>query len=347
VLRRDRACLLILGIYALYGAIILLVTNELNSHRVEISLPLCGMIDYMDRFDELIVFIAILDAGSLAAAARRLRRSPPAVTRSLAALEQRVGTRLIERTTRRLSPTEAGQRLAAQARRLLSDYGDAVGKTDRQRDAPLSGLLRITAPTLFGRWHLASLVESFLDAHPRVQIELVLTNGDLDLIQERLDIAVRIGALADSGLVARQVGHVRGVVFGTPEYLTRRGRPRTPRDLLKHDIVFISRRPSPIEWRFRVSGQNRAVRLAPRLMVTDVEVMLNAVKAGRGIGRTLSYQVADDFSSGALERLLPEFELPSRPVQLVIPSARHMLPTVRAFLDHASKELDVLRVIHE
>jgi len=255
--------------------------------------------------------------------------------------------RLVERTTRRLSPTEAGRRLATQARQLLTDYGDAVGKNGQQRDAPLQGLLRITAPSLFGRWHVAPLVGSFLDAHPGIQVELVLTNYDLDLVTEGLDVAVRIGALADSGLVARSVGRVRAVVFASPHYLARRGRPRTPRDLTNHDIVFISRRPSSIEWRFRVSGRNQAVRLKPRLMVTDVEAALAAVKSGRGIGRTLSYQVADDFSSGALVRLLPEFEPPPRPVQLVVPSARHMLPSVRSFLDHAARGLDALPVIHE
>jgi DNA-binding transcriptional LysR family regulator len=142
------------------------------------------------------------------------------------------------------------------------------------------------------------------------------------------------------------VGHVRGVVFGSPHYLAQRGHPRTPRDLAKHDIVFISRRLSPIGWRFRVSGRDRAVRLAPRFLVTDVESMLHAVRAGRGIGRTLSYQVADDFSSGTLVRLLTEFERPPRPVHVVVPSARHMLPTVRAFLDHAAQGLHALRAIH-
>jgi DNA-binding transcriptional LysR family regulator len=155
----------------------------------------------MDRFDELLVFTTILEAGSLAAAARRLRRSSPAVTRTLAALEQRVRTRLVERTTRRLSPTEAGRRLSAQARQLLSDYGDALGNVALSRDAPLRGLLRVTAPSLFGRWHIIPLVSTFLDAHPDLRIELVLTNRDLDLVAESLDIAVRTGPLARSGLI--------------------------------------------------------------------------------------------------------------------------------------------------
>jgi DNA-binding transcriptional LysR family regulator len=301
----------------------------------------------MDRFDELLVFTTILEAGSLAAAARRLRRSSPAITRTLAALEERVGTRLVERTTRRLSPTDAGRRFDAKARQVLADYADALGDVVHQRDAPLQGLLRITGPTLFGRWHVIPLVGGFLDAHPDLRIEVVLTNHDLDLVAEGLDVAVRIGPLTHSGLIVRRVGHVRRVVFASPRYLARRGRPRTPKDLAKHDIVFNLQRPIAPEWRFRVSGREKAVRLAPRLLVSPGEGSLDAVKAGWGIGRALSYQVAEDIASGTLIRLLAEFEPPSRPVHLVVPSARHMAPAVRAFLDHAARGLDAMPVIHE
>jgi DNA-binding transcriptional LysR family regulator len=301
----------------------------------------------MDRFDELVVFTAILDSGSLTAAARRLRRSSPAVTRTLAALEQRAGTRLIERTTRRLSPTEAGQRLARQARQLLADYGDALQNLKQKRDAPLQGLLRVTAPSLFGRWHIIPLIASFQDAHPGMRVEVVLTNRDLDLVAEGLDVAVRIGPLTRSGLIAQRVGKVRRVVFASPHYIERRGRPRTLTDLRRHDIVFNSHRPIAAEWRFRVSGRDRAVRFVPKLMVSEIEGVLFAVRAGRGIGRALSYQVADDLASGTLVRLLREFEPPARPVHLVVPSARHMPPTVRAFLDHAARGLDTLSVIHD
>src|SRR5262245_42630258 len=159
----------------------------------------------MDRLEQFTVFTAIIDSGSLAAAARRLRRSPPAVTRSLTALEKFLGLRLVERTTRRLAPTDAGLRLAERARPVLAEYANAVGDVRERRDAPLEGLLRVTAPTLFGRWHLTPLVASFLDIHPRLRIELVLTNRNVDLIDEGLDIAVRIGPLRSSGLVARRV----------------------------------------------------------------------------------------------------------------------------------------------
>ena len=192
----------------------------------------------VDRLDELLVLTTILDAGSLAAAARRLRRSPPAMTRSLAALEARVGARLVQRTARRLTPTAAGRRLASCARQLLADYEQATRTGKEEQDAPLDGVLRVTAPSLFGCWHIAPLVWSFLDAHPRIRAELVLTNRNLDLVEEGLDIAVRIGPLTESGLVARHVGQVRWVLFASPDYVARRGRPRTPRDLIKHDIVY-------------------------------------------------------------------------------------------------------------
>jgi DNA-binding transcriptional LysR family regulator len=159
----------------------------------------------------------------------------------------RVGTRLVQRTARRLTSTAAGRRLASCARQLLADYEQATRTGKEEQDAPLDGVLRVTAPSLFGRWHIAPLVWSILDLHPRVRAELVLTNRNLDLVEEGLDIAIRIGPLTESGLVARHVGRVRWALFASPDYVARRGRPRTPRDLIKHDIVYESRRPSPRE----------------------------------------------------------------------------------------------------
>jgi DNA-binding transcriptional LysR family regulator len=325
---------------------IVLASDVPKSDRVEVTIPLIGTVSIVDRLDELLVLTTILDAGSLAAAARRLRRSPPAMTRSLAALEARVGARLVQRTTRRLTPTAAGRRLASRARQLLADYEQATRASGEERDAPLHGVLRVTAPSIFGRWHIAPLVSRFLDAHSGVRVELVLTNRNLDLVEEGLDVAVRIGPVTESGLVARRVGQVRWVVFASPDYVARRGRPRTPRDLIKHDIIYESFRPSPVEWRFRAYGASKAVRLNPRFMATD-EAVLVAVKAGRGIGRTLSYQVADDLASGALVRLLGEFEPPAWPVHLVVPTTRYMPRTVRAFLDMAAPALSRLRAIHQ
>lgn len=296
----------------------------------------------MDRLDELTALVAILDTGSLAAAGRKLRRSPPAMTRLLAALEQRAGVRLIERTSRRLRPTEAGRRLASQAAPLLGGYEDALRETAA---VPVRGVLRVTAPLVFGRRHVTPIVASFLDAFPELRVELVLDDRGLDLIEQGLDVGVRIGRLGDSSLVARKVGHVRRLVVASPAYLAARGTPRTPAELANHDVIFTSNLARTLEWRFRRAGRDHPVRLTPRLIVNEVESMLIAVRAGRGIGRPLSYQVADDLASRTLLRLLPEFEPPPLPVQLVVPSARHLAPKVRAFLDHAGSTLLTLGVL--
>jgi DNA-binding transcriptional LysR family regulator len=296
----------------------------------------------MDRLDELTVLVAVLEAGSLAAASRRLRRSPPSITRALAALEDRVGARLVERTTRRLAATEAGRTLAGQARAVLAGYADAVRDAN---EAPLRGTVRVTAPVVFGRRHVTPLAIAFLDAHPAVAVDLVLADRNLDLVEERLDAAVRIGPLADSSLVARRVGEVRRVLVASPGYLAARGTPRTPGDLARHDAIFSSGRPVPVEWRFKEGARGRVVRLAPRLLVNEVEAALVGARMGRGIAMALSYQVADDLAAGVLVRLLPDHEPPPLPVQLVTPGGRHMPPRVRVFLDHAARHLGTLKLI--
>jgi DNA-binding transcriptional LysR family regulator len=286
----------------------------------------------MDRFDELSIFVGIVDAGSLVSASRRLRRSPPAVTRALSSLEDRIGLRLIERTTRRLAPTEAGSALAERARVLLSDYDNLLAGA---AEAPIRGVLRVTAPVQFGRRHVAPIISAFLNEHPDVRVELTLNDYNLDLIEQGLDVAVRIGLLEDSSLVARQVGSVRRVVVASPEYLARRGIPRTPQDLVTHDTIFGMARSPAREWRFGPSPGGVTVRLSPRLLVDDVESQLQAVKAGRGVARPLSYQVRDEVASGTLVRLLMDFEPEPLPVQLVTSSRINVAPKVRAFLDSA------------
>lgn len=298
----------------------------------------------MDRFDELSVFVAILDTGSLAAAGRQLRRSPPAVSRVLAALEARLGARLFERTTRRLAPTDTGRRFGEQARRVLATYGAAM-QSAADADAPPHGLLRLTAPAVFGRRHVMPVVTRFLGAWPAVQVEILLSDRNLDLIEEGLDVAVRIGRLADSGLITRRVGEVRRVLVTSPDYLAAHGTPGAPDDLAAHVAIFTSGRPGLVDWRFRIGGRERTRRLAPRLTVNDVEAALVAARAGLGIASALSYQVAEDLAAGGLVRLLAAFEMPPLPVQLVVPSARHMPRRVRAFLDHATRELSGLAVL--
>lgn len=293
----------------------------------------------MDRLDELAVFLAVIETGSLAGAARRLRRSAPAVTRTLSALEARVGARLVERTTRRLAITEAGRRLAEAARPVLAGYELAVARSE---GGPLRGHLRVSAPLVFGRRHVAPVLEAFLDDHPQVTGELVLNDRNLDLVDEGLHAALRIGALADSSLLARKVGEVRRVLVAAPAYLARRGTPTRPADLADHEIVFPSTQPGPTEWRF---AGGEAVRLRPRLMVNAIEPVIAAAAAGRGVTRVFSYQVAEELADGRLVRLLPDREPPAIPVQLVTAGGRLMPQRVRAFVDFAAAQFSALAVL--
>jgi len=285
----------------------------------------------MDRLDELALLVAVIDTGSLAAAGRRLRRSPAAMTRALAALEERMGARLIERTTRRLAPTEAGRDLAERARRLLADYETAL-----QAPAPdaVRGTLRITGPTVFGGRHLTPVVADFLAQHDGVLADLTLHDRNLDLIEGELH-------------VARKLGQVHRVVVASSDYLAGRGAPLEPADLAGHDLILTTVVSASPEWRFEHRGKARAVRLEPRLRVNNVEAALAAMLAGRGIGRALSYQVAEDLAAGRLVRLLPDFEPPPLPVQLVTVGGRFMPPLVRAFLDFAGPRLERLAVLRE
>lgn len=298
----------------------------------------------MDRLDELEVFLAILDTGSLVGASRKLGRSAPAVTRLLSALEERIGTRLLERTTRHLAATEAGLRLAGQARQVLSLYEAAVSD---DASTAMRGKLRITAPMVFGRRHVAPIVNSYLDRYPEMQVEMMMSDRNLDLIEEGLDLAVRIGTLADTTLVARPVGMVGRLLVASPDYLARRGMPQTPHELLQHDVIFTTERINATEWRFRHEGRERTVQLTPRLTVNEIDAALLAAKAGRGIARALSYQVAEDLETGTLVRLLPDYEPAPLPVQLVVTGTRHMVPRLRAFLDHAVSALSNLSVIQQ
>lgn len=279
----------------------------------------------------------------MAAAAQKLRRSPSAVTRSLATLEQRVGIRLFERSTRRLTATGEGLQLAEQARRLLSDYDTAI---QDQHAATPRGLLRVTAPTVFGRRHMAPVVTKFLMRHPEIQIELILNDRNMDLIDQGIDLALRIGALENSGLVARHLGVVRRMTVASPAYLQRAGEPRTPEELGQHQLILGTAVRGLAEWRYQSGEREQVVRFTPRLQVNDVEGVLNAAREGFGIARALSYQAAPDVLAGTLLPILSAYEPPALPVHLVFPSARHRAPRVRAFVDFAVEEFVQLKLIH-
>lgn len=295
----------------------------------------------MDRLDELSIFVAILDAGSLTSAARRLRRSPPVVTRALADLEARLGARLFERTTRRLTLTETGRRFVAVARRTLAVYDEAM----RQHvESVPRGLLRVTAPLLFGRRHVTPVVASFLDAYPDVQAEVSLSDRYVDMLEEEIDIALRIGPAVETLPTPHRIGEVRRIVVASPDYLAARDEPRFPADIPKHDVVHVVGRLTPPEWRFRAGRHERVVRLSPRLTVNEIEAALVAVRAGHGVTRVLSYQVADELAAGTLVRLLRDYEPAPLPVGLVAASSEPP-SRVRAFLAHAIPLLSALPVV--
>lgn len=293
----------------------------------------------MDKLDELAVFVAVVQQGSLAAAARTLRRSPPAITRALAALESRFGVNLIERTTRRLSPTPAGLALFERAKGVLEDYQQALNATTRSQ---LSGRVRLTAPVQFGRQHIAPLVLTFLDRYPDIQIDLMLSDRYQDLIEQGLDMAIRIGQLRDSSLVATEVGQVKRMLVASPDYLTVQGTPLTPAMLVDHHLIASAALTAQREWRFGSETQQERVRITPRLTVNEVETQLIAARAGKGIARLLSYQVHDDLLRGTLVEILPAFRPPAVPVQLVAQNVKYMPAKVRAFWDLARTALPEL-----
>jgi DNA-binding transcriptional LysR family regulator len=299
----------------------------------------------MDRLDDLALYLSIVDAGSLAAAARRTRRSPPSVTRRLNELERRLGVRLLERNTRRLALTDAGRRLADHARNLLADFDNAMRDTAGEAAAP-RGLLRVSAPLMFGRRHVAPIVLAYLAAYPAVTASLSLDDRPVDLIEEGIDVALRIAHLDDSSLVARRVGTVRRVFVASPGYLARKGTPRRPQDLARHDIVLFVNHANTADWRFVDRSQRDVtVRVAARFQINRAEAAIVAARDGHGILSVLSYQVAAELAAGSLVRVLRRFERPSIPVQLVVPTARLMPPRVRTFLDFALPRLSALKVL--
>lgn len=284
----------------------------------------------MDRLEELVIFRAIAETGSLAKASRRLGVSPPTVSRALASLEERVHVRLVERNTRRIAITVAGRDLADRAGVILAGYEEAM---DCSGEGPIRGLLRITAPRQFGRLYIAPAILSFLDLNPEIRVELMLNDHNVDLIEEHLDIAVRIGTLPDSNLIARQVGQVRWICVASPAYLRDCGTPEDPLDLSKHQTIFGALYADRHEWPFGPDEQGRLVELEPKLLVNDMDGTLLAARAGKGIARVLSYQALDDLESGRLVRILSEFEKPPLPVNVVMPSVHHILARRRIAAD--------------
>jgi DNA-binding transcriptional LysR family regulator len=292
----------------------------------------------LDRLRELEVFVAVAEANGLARAGARLRISPPAVTRAVASLEKRLGARLFNRTTRSLSLTEAGARFLASTRRLLAELADAERDALGESAEP-AGQLTVTASVSFGRMTLAPIVRSFLRQQPRVTASLLLLDRVVNLVEEGVDVALRIAQLPDSSLVARRVGEVRRVLVASPRYLAKQGRPVAPAELERHQLIAFTGLMPTREWRFGTGRSAVHVSVDPRLEINDASAAIAAAEAGEGISIALSYMVARAVASGRLVTLLDGFMPVAVPVQLVYPHARLVAPKLRAFLDFAAPRL--------
>lgn len=292
----------------------------------------------MDRLHEIEVFIAVADAGSFTKGGARLRLSPPAVTRAISALEDRLGARIFNRTTRSLTITDVGQRFLESARRLLTDL-DTAEKEAVGAAAMPQGHLTITASVTFGRTALAPIVCDFLGQHPRVTASVLLLDRVVNLVEEGIDVAVRIGQLPDSNLIAKRIGAVHRILVASPGYLAKRGAPASPADLRLHSVIAFTGLVPNLEWRFMDGQKPGSVSLNPRFEINDAIAAIRAAEMGHGITIALSYMVGDQVREGRLVPVLDSFTLPPQPVHLVYPDARLVAPKLRAFIDFAAPRL--------
>ena len=300
-----------------------------------VILPLGGMV--MDRLAAINVFVAIAEAGSLSAAGRRLGMPLSTVSRYLAALEDQVGVRLITRTTRELALTEPGRHYLQSCRRIVAELEAAELRLAGEHQEP-QGELAVTAPVVFGRLHVQPVVVEFLRMFPRVTARLLLVDRTVDLIEEGLDVSVRIGALPNSSLIAARVGSIRHITCASPAYLASRGRPSSPQELRNHDCISFTAL-SPVErWSFAGPKPQR-VNLHPRLTVNTAEAAIDAAVAGLGITRVLSYQAARPVADGSLRLILENFEPEEMPVNILHREDRLPQAKVESFIAFAVPRL--------
>ena len=292
----------------------------------------------MDRLNSMAVLVAAVDAGSLSAAARRLGRPLTTVSRRISDLEEHLGTRLLNRTSRRLSLTDAGRSYVAACQRILEEVREAERAATGEYSTP-RGRLTVTAPIVFGRLHVLPVIADFLAAFPEIDLRLVLADGILNLSEERIDLAVRIGDLPDSSLIAARVGEIRRVICGSPAYLSARGRPTGPGDLGRHDCVTFEGFTAPEAWTLGAGRSAVSVPIRSRLVVNTAEAAVDAAISGVGLTRVLSYQVARAVAERRLAVVLEDFEPPPVPVSLVYGGGRLLPLKLRAFLDFAAPRL--------
>lgn len=293
----------------------------------------------MDRIDAMTAFVAVADLQGFAPAARRLGVSAPAVTRLVASLEQRLGARLLQRTTRSVTLTDVGARYLERARRILADLAEADSAAQAEQAQP-TGRLVVAAPVGFGRLHVTPLMSAYLQRYSAVSGELRLNDRMVNLVEEGVDVAVRVGDLADSSLIARPVGHMRRVVVASPDYLKRRGEPKVPEAIAEHDTIQFGTAVAAPEWRFVRDGQDLRLPHAPRFTCNVADAAIWHAAQGGGLTRVLAYQAAEALAAGKLTVVLADFEQPPMPIHIVYPTSRLLSAKVRAFIDLAVETTD-------
>lgn len=293
----------------------------------------------MDRLKAMANFVRIVDSGSLSGAADSTGQSVASLVRSLAALERYLGVRLLNRSTRRMALTDEGEQYLAWSRRTLADFDDMEQRLEA-RDGVARGLLRVTAPVEFGQRYVAALVNAFLKDHGEITVELSLSDHIVPLLDDRLDLALRIGHLPDSAMIARKIGATRLVTCASPDYLHSAPAIDTPESLREHACITLASQGR--HWYYRHTGKELAESITPRLVCNQIRAASQAAVQGVGITRLMHYQVADELADGRLLRVLRDFEPADLPIQLVYPHSLQLSPRVRAFVEWACPQLERL-----
>jgi DNA-binding transcriptional LysR family regulator len=293
----------------------------------------------MDRFASLDTFVAVYETGSFSAAARKLSVGQPAVSKSVALLELHLGTRLLTRSTRELVPTEAGHQFYVHARQAL-DAAAAAESAARGDGASLRGQVRVSAATTFARLHIVPRLQAFLARHPELSVDILLDDADVDLLTEGVEVALRMGDLADSALTAQRIARGRRAVIATPSYLKAHGEPLTPDDLAAHEAIVYSRRGGGAEWSFQRDGAERSIAVRGRLSVSAAEGVRAAVLADIGLTVASEWMFSPELATGAVRRVLTDWTLPTIDLWAVYPAGRMATARARAFVDFVRVALE-------
>lgn len=287
----------------------------------------------MDSLNAMEVFVRVVQSGSFSEAARALNLTPSAVSKQVSRLEDRLGARLINRTTRRLGLTEEGQAFFERAQRILADVQEAEQAVTQLHGAP-RGTLKLNAPVVFGRMHIAPLLPGFVAAYPEMRVDFSVNDRYVDLLEEGLDLVIRIGELKDSSLIARRLATNRRVMVATEDYIARNGAPEKPSDLLQHNCLAYLYRQQRNTWQFEGPGGSETVEVRGSIEANNAEVILELTRAGHGIALLPTWLVGECLRKGHLQQVMKSYVASDSQIYAVYPPGRHLSPKVRSFVDH-------------